>query len=186
MQFRDLGAQYSHLKAEIDAGISKVITANAFILGEEVGELEHKLARYAGTKHCIACANGTDALQLVMMAWGIGPGDAVFTSDFTFFASAGTASIVGATPVLVDIDSDTFNISPDDLERKIQQVIKEGKLNPKVIVPVDLFGLPADYPRLEEIAAKYGLKILEDGAQGFGGAINGKRVCSFGDAATTS
>lgn len=186
MQFRDLGAQYAHLKEKIDAGIAAVLQDGQFILGHQVKELEQKLAAYAGTKHCIACANGTDALQLVMMAWGIGPGDAVFTADFTFFASAGTVSILGATPVLVDIDPRTFNICPDALEKAIRKVKEEGKLIPRAIIPVDLFGLPADYPRIEEIAREHGLQILEDGAQGFGGDIKGKRVCSFGDAATTS
>ena len=186
MQFRDLKAQYRHLKADIDREMQEVIDGAGFILGKKVTELEEKLAEYVGVKHCVTCANGTDALQLVLMAWGIGEGDAVFTSDFTYFASAGTASILGATPVLVDIDPRTFNMDPDDLEKQIQRTLSEGKLSPKVIVPVDLFGQPADYERIEEIAKKYGLKILEDGAQGFGGNINGKRACSFGDAATTS
>ncbi|MDD4493408.1 MAG: DegT/DnrJ/EryC1/StrS family aminotransferase [Eubacteriales bacterium] len=186
MQFRDLKAQYEHLKPEIDAGIQEVINSSAFILGKPVTELENKLAEYVGRKHCVGCGNGTDALQLALMAWGIGHGDAVFTSDFTYFASAGTASILGATPILVDIDLDTFNISPNALEEAIKRVIAEGKLAPKVIVPVDLFGLPANYPEIEAIAKKYGLKILEDGAQGFGGSINGKMVCSFGDMSTTS
>lgn len=186
MQFRDLKAQYKHLEKDILSGVQAVMEDSNFILGKQVDELEQKLADYVGVKHCVACANGTDALQLVLMAWGIGPGDAVFTSDFTFFASAGTASIVGATPVFVDIDPDTFNMCPDDLDRKIEQVKREGKLKPRVIVPVDLFGQPADYPRIEQIAQKHNLQILEDGAQGFGGAINGKRACSFGDAATTS
>lgn len=186
MQFRDLRAQYKHLKAEIDAGIQSVIDSNAFILGKQVAELESKLAEYVGRKYCVACANGTDALQLALMAWGIGEGDAVFTSDFTYFASAGTSSILGATPVLVDIDPRTFNIDPVSLEWQIKRVIDEGKLRPRVIIPVDLFGQPADYGEIERIAEKYGLLILEDGAQGFGGNINGKRACSFGDAATTS
>jgi dTDP-4-amino-4,6-dideoxygalactose transaminase len=186
MQFRDLGAQYQALKSEIDTEIQEVINSSAFILGEKVTELENKLAKYVGRTHCICCANGTDALQLALMAWGIGKGDAVFTSDFTFFASAGTASILGATPILVDIDLRTFNISPDALEAAIKRVLNEGKLTPKVIVPVDLFGLPADYTKIEAIAKKYNLKILEDGAQGFGGNIRGKRACSFGDMATTS
>lgn len=186
MQFRDLKAQYKHLEKDILAGVKTVMESGDFILGNPVDKLEHKLAVYVGVQHCIACANGTDALQLVLMAWGIGPGDAVFTSDFTFFASAGTASIVGATPVFVDIDLDTFNICPDDLERKIEQVKREGNLNPKVIVPVDLFGQPADFDRIEEIAQRHELRILDDGAQGFGGDIRGKRVGAFGDAATTS
>lgn len=186
MQFRDLSAQYQALKNEIDAGIQDVIGSTGFILGKKVTELEEKLASYVGRKYCIGCGNGTDALQLVLMAWGIGAGDAVFTSDFTYFASAGTSSILGATPVLVDIDKRTFNMSPDALEQQIQRVITEGKLTPKVIIPVDLFGQPADYTRIVPIAEKYGLKILEDGAQGFGGHINGKMACSFGDASTTS
>lgn len=186
MQFRDLKAQYAALKDEIDAGIQGVIDSSAFILGKPVTELENELAAYVGRKHCVGVANGTDALQLALMIWGIGPGDAVFTSDFTYFASAGTSSILGATPVPVDIDLSTFNISPEDLEQKIQRVISEGKLTPKVIVPVDLFGQPADYDRILPIAEKYGLRILEDGAQGFGGSIRGKKACSFGDISTTS
>lgn len=186
MQFRDLKAQYKALKSEIDEGIQSVIDSSAFILGKPVTELENKLAEYVGRKHCIACGNGTDALQLALMIWGIGPGDAVFTSDFTYFASAGTSSILGATPILVDIDLNTFNMSPEALEIQIKRVLDEGKLTPKVIVPVDLFGQPADYDKILPIAKKYGLKVLEDGAQGFGGNIRGKLACSFGDISTTS
>lgn len=186
MQFRDLGAQYKALKNDIDQGIQSVLESTSFILGSPVKELEDRLAAYVGRKHCVGCANGTDALQLALMAWDIGPGDAVFTSDFTYFASAGTSSILGATPVLVDIDLSTFNICPTALEATIERVIKEGKLSPKVIIPVDLFGQPADYTKIIPIAEKYGLKILEDGAQGFGGNINGKLACSFGDMSTTS
>ena len=186
MQFRDLGAQYKALKPEIDAGIQAVIDSTSFILGSPVTELENKLAEYVGRKHCVACANGTEALQLALMAWDIGPGDAVFTSDFTYFASAGCASIIGATPVLVDIDLATFNMSPEALEAAIKRVIAEGKLKPKAIIPVDLFGLPADYTKILPIAEKYGLKVLEDAAQGFGGRINDKIACSFGDTSATS
>ena len=186
MQFRDLKAQYKALKSEIDEGIQSVIDSSAFILGKPVTELENKLAEYVGRKHCIACGNGTDALQLALMIWGIGPGDAVFTSDFTYFASAGTSSILGATPILVDIDLNTFNMSPEALEIQIKRVLDEGKLTPKVIVPVDLFGQPADYDKILPTAKKYGLKVLEDGAQGFGGNIRGKLACSFGDISTTS
>ena len=186
MQFRDLKAQYQALKLEIDAGIAAVIDSSAFILGKPVTELENKLAEYVGKKHCVGCGNGTDALQLALMIWGVGPGDAVFTSDFTYFASAGTSSILGATPVLVDIDLKTFNISPEALEEQIKRVISEGKLTPNVILPVDLFGQPADYDKILPIAEKYGLKVLEDGAQGFGGNIRGKMACSFGDISTTS
>jgi dTDP-4-amino-4,6-dideoxygalactose transaminase len=186
VQFRDLKAQYEALKPEIDAGIMEVINNTSFILGKQVTELENKLAEYVGRKYCVGVANGTDALQLALMILGVGPGDAVFTSDFTYFASAGSASILGATPVLVDIDLETFNISPTALENAIERTLAEGKLTPKVIVPVDLFGLPANYPEIEKIAEKYGLKILEDAAQGFGGNINGKRACAFGDISTTS
>lgn len=186
MQFRDLHAQYEALKPEIDAGIQSVIESTGFILGRPVAELEEQLAAYVGRKHCVGVANGTEALQLALMAYDAGPGDAVFTSDFTYFASAGCASIIGATPVMVDIDLDTFNMSPDALEKQIQRVLAEGKLTPKFIIPVDLFGLPANYPEIEKIASKYGLRILEDAAQGFGGAINGKRACSFGDISATS
>ena len=186
MLFRDLKAQYAALKPEIDAGIQAVIDSAAFILGKPVTELENRLAEYVGRKHCVGVANGTDALQLALMVWGIGPGDAVFTSDFTYFASAGTSSILGATPVLVDIDLATFNMSPDALEAQIQRVRTEGKLTPRVVIPVDLFGQPADYDRILPIAEKYGLKVLEDGAQGFGGSIRGKLACSFGNISTTS
>lgn len=186
MQFRDLGAQYRALKADIDQGIQSVIESTSFILGAPVTELENKLAEYVGRKYCVSCGNGTDALQMSLMTWGIGPGDAVFTADFTYFASAGTTSILGGTPVLVDIDLDTFNMSPEALEASIQKVIAEGKLRPKAIVPVDLFGLPADYTRILPIAKKYGLKVLEDAAQGFGGKLNGKLACSFGDLSATS
>lgn len=186
MQFRDLKAQYAALKPEIDQGIQQVIDSSAFILGKPVTELENKLAEYVGRKYCISCANGTDALMLSLKAMDIGAGDAVFTSDFTYFASAGSISIVGATPVLVDIELQTFNMSPDALEKQIQNVISEGGLTPKAIIPVDLFGLPADYTRILPIAEKYGLKVLEDAAQGFGGMLNGKRAGSFGDVGATS
>ena len=186
MQFRDLKAQYQALKPEIDEGIQVVINSSAFILGRQVTKLENKLAEYVGRKHCVACGNGTDALQLALMIWGIGPSDAVFTSDFTYFASAGTSSILGATPIFVDIDLNTFNMSPEALEEQIKRVIDDGKLTPKVIIPVDLFGQPADYDKILPIAEKYRLKVLEDGAQGFGGNIRGKLACSFGDLSTTS
>lgn len=186
MEFRDLREQYRRLKPEIDAGIQSVIESSAFILGKPVAELENELASYVGRKHCVACANGTDALQIALMIWGIGPGDAVFTSDFTYFASAGTTSILGGTPILVDIDLATFNMDPADLEKQIQRVLAEGKLSPRVVIPVDLFGQPADFDKILPIAEKYGLKVLEDGAQGFGGKIRGKLACSFGNMSTTS
>lgn len=186
MQFRDLQAQYRALKPEIDKQIQQVLDSSTYILGKPVAELEEKLAAYVGREHCVTCANGTEALQLALMAMDIGPGDAVFTSDFTYFASAGCASIIGATPVLVDIELSTFNISPAALEEAIARTLEEGKLTPRVIIPVDLFGLPADYGKIVPIAEKYGLKILEDAAQGFGGSIDGKLACSFGDISATS
>lgn len=186
MEFHDLGAQYAALKDQIDAQISDVISSRHFILGSQVEQLEQKLALYAGRKHCISCANGTDALTLMLMAWAVGAGDAVFTADFTFFASAGCASAVGATPIPVDIDPRTFNLSPVALEAAIERVLSEGKLRPRVIITVDLFGQPADYPRIEAIAQKYDLLLLEDAAQGFGGSIGNRRACSFGHAAATS
>lgn len=186
MQFRDLKAQYKRYEKQINSGIQEILDNASFIGGKTVTDLEKRLADYVGVKHCISCANGTEAMTLVMMAWDIKQGDAVFVPDFTFFSTGEVVSFRGATPVFVDVNRDTFNIDPEKLEKAIEKVISEGKLTPKVIIPVDLFGLPADYPELEKIADKYNLKILEDGAQGFGGSINGKKACSFGDAATTS
>ena len=186
MQFRDLKHQYQVLKPQIDQAVIDVMQSGAFIMGQPVKELEAQLAEYVGMKHCLTCANGTDALTLALKAWGIGPGDAVFVPDFTFFSSAEVVSLEGATPIFVDVDEETFNISISDLERAIIQTLAEDKLSPKVIVTVDLFGLPANYPAIRQIADKYHLLILEDGAQGFGGNINGQRACSFGDISTTS
>ncbi|MEH7254633.1 DegT/DnrJ/EryC1/StrS aminotransferase family protein [Neobacillus niacini] len=186
MEFRDLKTQYQTYKQEIDSAINEVVTSANYISGKEVKELEEQLADFVGVKHCISCANGTEAMTLVMMAWDIKEGDAVFVPDFTFFSTGEVVSFKGATPVFVDVDRETFNIDTVKLETAIIKVLDEGKLNPKVIIPVDLFGLPADFPEIDRIAKKYNLLILEDGAQGFGGNINGKRACSFGDAATTS
>lgn len=186
MLFRDLKQQYQVLKTGIDKAILDVVASGAYIMGPQVQELERQLADYVGTKHCISCASGTDALTLALKAWGIKEGDAVFVPDFTFFASAEAVSLEGATPVFVDVDKDTFNIDPADLENKIKATIKRGGLTPKVIIAIDLFGLPANYPAIRSIADRYGLFILEDGAQGFGGSLNGKRSCSFGDISTTS
>lgn len=186
MQFRDLKAQYEAMKTEMDIAIKQVIQDTNFISGKQVDELERKLENFVGVKHCITCANGTDALSLALMAWKIGEGDAVFVPDFTFFASGEVVSFEGATPIFVDVEKDTFNLSPCKLEESILRVLKEGKLRPRVIVAVDLFGQPADYPEIRAIADKYGLWILEDGAQGFGGKIGDKRACSFGDISTTS
>ena len=186
MQFRDLKHQYQVLKQDIDQAVLDVMQSGAFIMGQPVKELEAQLAEYVGVKHCLTCANGTDALTLALKAWGIGPGDAVFVPDFTFFSSAEVVSLEGATPIFVDVDEETFDISPESLDEAIRRTLADGKLSPKVIVAVDLFGLPANYPQIRKIADKYDLLILEDGAQGFGGEIMGRKACSFGDISTTS
>lgn len=186
MQFRDLIKQYESLKSEIDHALLTAIASGHYIMGKEVTVLEHRLADYVGVKHCITCANGTDALTLALKVWQIGPGDAVFVPDFTFIATAEVVSLEGATPVFVDVDSRSFNICTQSLEKAIQRTLSEGKLTPKAIIPVDLFGLPANYPAISEIAKKYQLDVLEDGAQGFGGAIGQQKACSFGDISTTS
>ncbi len=186
MEFRDLKTQYLQNQKAIDAAMQKVLMSSCFIGGEPVKQLEEKLADYVGVKHCITCANGTDALQLALMVWGIGKGDAVFVPDFTFFSTAEVVPWVGAVPVFIDVDKDTFNLSAEDLEAAIQRVIKEGKLVPKAVITVDLFGQPADYSRIKKIAQKYNMFLLEDGAQGFGGRIGDQKACSFGDISTTS
>ena len=186
MQFRDLAKQYQVLKADIDNAMLSVASGAHYIMGPQVKELEQELATYTGVKHCLTCANGTDALTLALKAWGIGLGDAVFVPDFTFFASAEVVALEGATPIFVDVDDTTFNIDVMSLEKAIVQTLADGQLTPKVIVAVDLFGLPANYPLIKAVAQKYNLLILEDGAQGFGGSINGQKACSFGDIATTS
>lgn len=186
MEFRDLKKQYEVLKPSIDMAIQEVIANASFISGPQVAELEQQLAAFAERKHCITCGNGTDALSMALMALDIKEGDAVFVPDFTFFATGEVVSFEGATPVFVDVNGDIFNMDPEKLEKAIQAVLKEGRLRPKLIIPVDLFGLPANYEAIGIIADKYGLKILEDGAQGFGGNINGKRACSFGEISATS
>lgn len=186
MQFRDLQKQYEVLKSDIDAGIQDVISTAHFISGPQVKELETKLAEYVGVKHCITCANGTDAITLGLMAWNIGKGDAVFVPDFTFFSSGECPAYEDATPIFVDVDQRTFNMDPVKLEAAIEKVLSEGKYTPKVVIAVDLFGLPADYDAIIQICEKYNLLLLEDGAQGFGGSLHGKKACSFGNISTTS
>ena len=186
MQFRDLKKQYQVLKEEMDVAISEVLENCNFISGNQVKELEERLAKYVGRKHCITCGNGTDALTMMMMAWNIKEGDAVFVPDFTFFASAEVVSFEGATPVFYDVDPDSFNADVTSLKDAIQKVKDEGKLIPRAIIAVDLFGQPADYEKLEAIAKENNLLLLEDAAQGFGGRIGDREACSFGDASTTS
>lgn len=186
MEFRDLKQQYQLHKQEMDIAIQTVLNKADFISGNEVKQLEQELETYTGVKHCITCANGTDALQLALLTWNIGKGDVVFVPDFTFFSSGEVVPLVGAIPVFVDIDEDTYNISPNSLDKAITYVIENTDLIPKVIITVDLFGQPADYNAIKKIAEKYNLLILEDAAQGFGGKIYEKKACSFGDIATTS
>ncbi len=190
----------------MDQAVLGAMASGAYIMGPQVKELEKQLAAYVGVKHCLTCANGTDALTLALKAWGVGPGDAVFVPDFTFFSSAEVVPLEGATPVFVDVHEGTFNLDASDLERAVLEVLAEGRLRPRVVVAVDLFGLPADYQAIRTVADRYGMYILEDGAQGFGGSIQMadqvghddsvipglprnlqvRRACSFGDIATTS
>lgn len=186
MQFIDLKRQYDRVEADVRSRMHAVLRHQQFILGPEVGELERALAAYTGRKHVITCANGTDALVMALMALELEEMDAVFVPSFTFFASAECVSLAGGTPVFVDCDPDTFNVCPDALEEAIKAVREQGRLKPRGVIPVDLFGLPADYSRILSIAKANGLFVLEDGAQGFGGIYDGKKVCSFGDIATTS
>ena len=174
------------LKNDIDAKVMNVCSSAHYISGPEVKELESQLAEYVGVKHCITCANGTDAITLAMKVWGVGKGDAVFVPDFTFFSSGECPAGEGATCIFVDVDEHTYNLDAVKLELSIQKVIAEGKYIPKVVVAVDLFGQPADYDAIKAVCKKYNLLLLEDGAQGFGGQINGKMACSFGDISTTS
>ena len=186
MEFLDLKTQQKRIRKPLEKRINKILDHGAYIMGPEVFELEEKLADYCGVKHAISCSSGTDALLIPLMAWGVGPGDAVFTTPFTYVATAEVISIIGATPVFVDVYESTYNIDCDKLEIEINKVIEEGKLKPKAIIPVDLFGLPARYRLIDGIAKKYNLKVVEDAAQSFGGSIKGHRVGNFGDVAATS
>ena len=218
MQFIDLAAQQQRIRDKINSNIKAVLAHGSYIMGPEIKQLEEKLASFVGTKHAIACASGTDALLLALMAYNVGPGDAIFTTPFTFIATAEVISLLGATPVFVDIDPKTFNIDSDKLERAVRAVksndpnlhplplpggiprsrpLREDStghthnpesltLNPKGIIPVDLFGLPADYDRINTIARQNGLFVIEDAAQSFGAEYNGKKACSLSDVACTS
>jgi len=186
MEFLDLKTQQKRIRKPLEKRINKILDHGAYIMGPEVFELEEKLADYCGVKHAISCSSGTDALLIPLMAWGIGPGDAVFTTPFTYVATAEVISILGATPIFVDVYESTYNIDCDKLEIEINKVIKDGKLNPKAIIPVDLFGLPARYRLIDKIAKKYNLKVVEDAAQSFGGSIRDRKVGVFGDVAATS
>lgn len=186
MQFIDLKAQYAAIRDSLDRRMAAVLEHGSYIMGPEVGELERQLADYCGVRNSIACANGTDALVLALRALGIGAGDAVFTTPFTFFATAEAIILAGAVPVFADIDPRTFNLDPAALESAIGAVEAEGKLQPRAVMTVDLFGLPADYEAIEEICDRRGLALVEDAAQGFGGELKGRRAGAFGTVATTS
>lgn len=186
MEYINLKAQYKHLEDKINGNIRQVLENADFIMGDLVGKFEQELAEYVGVKNVIACSDGTAALQLIYMAYGIGAGDAVFCPDMTFIASIEPAAMLGATPVFCEIDAKTYNIDPESLEKQILAVNKEGRLRAKAIVAVDFLGNPAEFEQLEAIAKKYGLLLIEDAAQGIGAGINGKKCGSFGDIAATS
>ena len=195
MQFIDLKKQYQKIESSINKRITAVLNHGNYILGPEISELERVLSDYTGAAHCISCASGTDALLLSLMAYNVGPGDAVFVPPFTFIATAEVISLLGATPFFVDIDPVTYNIDPVKLNESIKS-FKTGKipthtmpkgLKPRGIIPVDIFGLPADYDAIKKIAAENGLFLIEDAAQSFGGTYKGKKTCSsLADVAATS
>ena len=186
IQMVDLQSQYKNIKSEIDNAVIDVIESGQYINGPAVQEFSSNLAKYMSVKHVIPCANGTDALQVALMALELQPGDEVITTDFTFAATVEVIALLNLKPILIDVDLETFNIDCDKLEVEIKKVVKEGKLKPKAIIPVDLFGLPARYRMIDKIAKKYDLKVVEDAAQSFGGSIRDKKVGTFGDIAATS
>src|SRR5277367_3240887 len=184
--FIDLQEQRKRLGEPLNQAIAKAVEGGQWIMGPQVAEFEKQLADFAGVKHGLACANGTDALMIVLRAWNVGPGDAVFVPAFTFAASAEVVALVGAEPVFVDVLEDTYNIDPASLEAAIAMMKRDGKLTPRVVMPVDLFGQPADYAALAPIIAREKLLMLCDTAQGFGGLWKSRRTGSLGDAAATS
>ena len=186
LPFIDLQAQRKRIENEVNAAILSVVESGRYVLGPEVTELEKQLAAWCGAKHSVSCANGTDAIALPLMAWETGPGDAVFCPSFTFVATAQVVPWTGASPVFVDILPDTYNMDPASLEAAIARVKAEGKLTPKVVIAVDLFGQPADYPAIKAICDREGLKLISDNAQGFGCTLNGKATTDWADIATTS
>jgi dTDP-4-amino-4,6-dideoxygalactose transaminase len=197
MQFIDLAAQQERIREQIEANIAAVLDHGKYIMGPEIQRLEEKLAQYVGVKHAISCASGTDALLLALMAYGIGPGDAIFTTPFTFIATGEVISLLGATPVFVDIDPQTFNMDPSKLEPAVRAVLDNRAadlplpqssvpLVPRGIIAVDLFGLPADYDRLDAIAGEHDLFVLEDAAQSFGAEYKGNKACSLTQIGGTS
>ena len=186
MEFNNLQRQYKILKKEIDEHIAAIMAEARFLGGREIKELEEKLADYVGMKYCVSCGSGTDALMLSFLVYGVGKGDAIFCPDMTYIASVDPGCIIGATPVFVDIDDETYNMDPEKLEEAIIKVKNEGKLNPKAVVAVDFLGNPAALDKIDEICKKHGVILIEDAAQSFGSAYKGKKCCAFGDISCTS
>ena len=186
LAFIDLKAQQSRIRDRLDKAIARVLDHGAFIMGPEVVQFEKQLAAFGQAKLALSCANGTDAVVLPLMAWDVGPGDAVFCPSFTFAATAEVVPWTGATPVFVDVLADTYNMDPARLEEAIEGVVKEGRLQPKAVIAVDLFGQPADYPKLADICRRHGLKLLADSAQGFGCTLDGEHPLHWADATSTS
>ena len=186
MQFIDLKTQFERIEADVCKRVDEVLHSQRYIMGPQIAEMEEKLSAYAGTKYAFSCSSGTDALVIPLMAYDLAKDDAVFVPSFTFFASGESVTLAGGTPVFVDSDPESYNIAPEDLERAIEAVLEEGKLNPRGIIAVDLFGRLADYGAIKAIAEKHDLFVLEDAAQGFGASRAGKRAGSFGNVAATS
>ncbi len=194
VQFIDLAAQQRRIRSKIESNIQNVLNHGKYIMGPEIRELEDRLAAYTGVRHATGCSSGTEALIMALMAYGVGPGDAIFTTPFTFIASAEVISILGATPIFVDIDPKTYNIDPVKLIKAICEMPKPGSgsgtpaqpLVPKGIIAVDIFGLPAEYEKINAIARKHGLFVIEDAAQSFGAEYHGRKACSLADVACTS
>ncbi len=186
LPFIDLQAQRKKIGHRINDAIERVLEHGRYVMGPEIEDLEAGLSEFIGAKHTIGCANGTDALQMPLMAWGIGPGDAVFCPSFTFVSTAEVVALVGAEPVMVDILPDTFNMDPADLEAAIEAIKAEGRLRPRAVIAVDLFGLAADYERISDVTRAHNLKLVADSAQGFGASYDGRYPISWADVATTS
>jgi len=186
IKFIDLNSQQLRLKDEINSGIQSVLKHGQYILGPEVRKFEKNLAKFGKSKYALGCANGTDAIVLPLLAWEIGPGDAVFCPSFTYCATAEAIANTGATPVFIDIHRRTYNIDPESLERAINEVKKNRQLVPRAVIAVDLFGQSANYPILSAIAKSYDLKLIADSAQGFGTTLKGKHPLHWADITTTS
>jgi dTDP-4-amino-4,6-dideoxygalactose transaminase len=184
--FIDLQAQRLRLGQPLEDAILKVVRSGAYIMGPEIGEFERQLAAFGQAPYALSCGSGTEALVLPLMAWGIGPGDAVFCPSFTFAATAEAMPLVGASPVFVDVDPQTYNLDPQSLDAAISAVKAEGKLTPRAVIAVDLFGGPADYPAIAAVCAKHGLKLISDSAQGFGCTLDGQHPIHWADVTTTS